>query len=298
MCIRDRYQRRVRGVLAVRNGSRILMTAPSQPLTGWKHLAAGTIAGGVPCSILHPLDTLKTRMQIQGQWGAASNAPKLTMRQTALAIFTKEGPRGFYNGLTPALLGNCTSWGLYLFLYQAIKERVSTAYGTTHDDLPAMPRFLCGVGAGVITTSFTNPIWLVKTRLQLQQARGPVVGGDQYLYRGTLDAFRKIVKSDGVVGLWRGIGPALLLVSHGSIQFTIYDELKIMLSRRSEQQLSSVEAFACGAMSKVCAQTVTYPTQLIKTRMQDVRNAKSNTCLLYTSPSPRDRTRSRMPSSA
>lgn len=42
---------------------------------GWKHLVAGTVAGAVPIALLHPLDTIKTRMQIQGQWGA-STAPQ------------------------------------------------------------------------------------------------------------------------------------------------------------------------------------------------------------------------------
>ena len=42
-----------------------------------------------------------------------------------------------------------------------------------------------------------------------------------------------------------------------------------------------------------------YPLDLESSQYQQVdKNAKSNNCLLYTSPSPRDRTRSRMPSSA
>ena len=85
------------------------------------------------------------------------------------------------------------------------------------------------------------------------------------------DAFKKIVRVDGVLGLWRGLGPALLLVSHGSIQFTIYDELKRVASKDGQQQLTAVEAFSCGAFSKICAQVlsplhalcVRYRTQFI-----------------------------------
>ena len=68
------------------------------------------------------------------------------------------------------------------------------------------------------------------------------------------DAFKKIIKADGVLGLWRGLGPALLLVSHGSIQFTAYDELKRIKTNNNQRKLSSSEAFVCGAVSKVCAQ--------------------------------------------
>ncbi len=58
------------------------------------------------------------------------------------------------------------------------------------------------------------------------------------------------------MGLWRGLGPALLLVSHGSIQFTIYDELKRHQTDNSQRKLSSAEAFVCGAISKICAQVL------------------------------------------
>ena len=69
-----------------------------------------------------------------------------------------------------------------------------------------------------------------------------------------IDAFKKIIRSDGILGLWRGLGPALLLVSHGSIQFTIYEELKRIRTQSNQRKLGSGEAFVCGALSKICAQ--------------------------------------------
>ena len=45
-------------------------------------------------------------------------------------------------------------------------------------------------------------------------------------YNGFLDAFRKIIKADGVLGLYKGTGPALMLTSHGGVQFVVYEFLR------------------------------------------------------------------------
>jgi solute carrier family 25 folate transporter 32 len=90
---------------------------------------------------------------------------------------------------------------------------------------------------GTITCLFTNPIWLVKTRLQLQRdvpggggggAGGPPAGPAPY--RGMTHALRTIGAEEGLRGLYRGLLPALLLVSHGMVQFAVYEELKAWLA--------------------------------------------------------------------
>jgi solute carrier family 25 2-oxodicarboxylate transporter 21 len=51
------------------------------------------------------------------------------------------------------------------------------------------------------------PLDVVKTRIQLQH--GKVVGGEGY--NGVLDCFRKIVKQEGVMRLYRGITAPILM---------------------------------------------------------------------------------------
>jgi solute carrier family 25 folate transporter 32 len=109
--------------------------------------------------------------------------------------------------------------------------------------------------AGAATTVATNPLWLIKTRIQL---------GQQTTIRG---AVRDIVSRQGVRGLYRGLGPGLLLVSHGAVQFMVYDELNRVLGCDDphERMLTAVA-------SKVAAMGVTFPLQVVKTRLQDARS--------------------------
>uniref|UniRef100_A0A0R0KZK7 Uncharacterized protein n=1 Tax=Glycine max TaxID=3847 RepID=A0A0R0KZK7_SOYBN len=128
--------------------------------------------------------------------------------------------------------------------------------------------------AGAIVSFFTNPVWLVKTRLQLQtplhQTRP---------YSGVYDAFRTIMREEGFSALYRGIVPGLFLVSHGAIQFTAYEELRKVIvdfkskgstvdNQNPDKLLNSVDYAVLGATSKLAAVLLTYPFQVIRARLQ------------------------------
>jgi adenine nucleotide transporter 17 len=67
----------------------------------------------------------------------------------------------------------------------------------------------------------TNPIWTVQTA---QATRAVVVNNGQTdgkvtkIKPSALEAANDIIKKDGIKGLWRGIGPALILVINPVIQ--------------------------------------------------------------------------------
>jgi hypothetical protein len=93
-----------------------------------------------------------------------------------------------------------------------------------------------------------------------------------YLIAVRPDALRTILKEEGWLALYRGIGPGLLLVTHGAIQFTAYEELRKALifaksrqtrtdNRSCDDSLNSIDYAALGAGSKVTAILLTYPYQ-------------------------------------
>ena len=111
---------------------------------------------------------------------------------------------------------------------------------------------------------FTNPLWLIKTRMCTQPA-------NDIKYRSLLHAFQTIYREEGIRGYYRGIVPALFGVSHGAIQFMVYEELK-QYRRTSvesgDKKMKFVEYVGMAATSKAIATIATYPYQVIKARIQ------------------------------
>jgi len=222
---------------------------------------AGVVAGCATAAALHPLDTLKVRLQVAD--GVVHAARAATLRGAAAEVWAAEGARGFYRGLAPALVGSGASWGLYFFFYEAAKRRLAGGGGGGDGAPPARLSALGHAYAawegGTATVLLTNPVWLVKTRMQAEGARG---AGGAAPYAGLGAALRAILAADGVRGLYRGLAPALLLTSHGVVQFTAYEALK------EAAPGDTARLFAYGAASKALASVVTYPYQVVKARMQ------------------------------
>eukprot|EP00287_Rhodomonas_sp_CCMP768_P013606 CAMPEP_0196727144 /NCGR_PEP_ID=MMETSP1091-20130531/8204_1 /TAXON_ID=302021 /ORGANISM="Rhodomonas sp., Strain CCMP768" /LENGTH=342 /DNA_ID=CAMNT_0042069689 /DNA_START=41 /DNA_END=1069 /DNA_ORIENTATION=- len=229
--------------------------------------AIAGVAGGFASSVLtHPLDVVKTRFQVHD--GKHNTIPKY--RSTVHAIFQiarSEGPRTLYAGLAPNLLGSTISWGCYFYGYNYLRGIARTQDRfVDRAGQPTPPvNFACATMAGACTCLATNPIWLIKTRLQLQH-------GTAQRYAGMIDAARQVIRQEGVLGLYRGLVPSLLLVSHGALQFMAYEEIKKRLrnNRNDVEHLLPWESFLAGAAAKVFASTVTYPSQVVRARLQQM----------------------------
>ena len=119
-------------------------------------------SGGVTAVFVCPLDVLKTRLQVQ-----ARNATKdFSVVGGLRAIVRDEGRRGLYRGLSPTLWALLPNWAVYFTVYERLKAAVTRSHpGLEHH--PGM-HMMAACGAGVATIAVTNPLWVVKTRLQTQ----------------------------------------------------------------------------------------------------------------------------------
>ncbi|KAF6144139.1 hypothetical protein GIB67_004812 [Kingdonia uniflora] len=130
----------------------------------WESATAGAIAGFATVASLHPLDVVRTRFQVND--GRISNIPWYKNTGHALLTIARaEGLRGIYAGFYPAVLGSTLSWGLYFFFYSRAKHRYSKG---SEEKLTPIFHLVSAAEAGGLVCLMTNPIWLVKTRLQLQ----------------------------------------------------------------------------------------------------------------------------------
>ncbi len=130
--------------------------------------------------------------------------------------------RGLYRGLTPTLFALLPNWAVYFTVYERLKASIGGRVHPSHANSPGV-HMAAAAGAGACTMLVTNPLWVVKTRLQTQHmgigAWGRGRGGLAHVpYRGTADALLRIAREEGLAGLYRcawgrahvrGMGPCL-----------------------------------------------------------------------------------------
>ncbi|KAK7953987.1 hypothetical protein PG988_014681 [Apiospora saccharicola] len=240
---------------------------------------AGLSAGSIATLVVHPLDIVKTRMQLHPQ-------------QRAHLVEPDHYPvQALYRGLTPNLLGNATSWASFFFFKARIERAIgymkaaeTMPDGTSFSaearssrgrisnaaNLTASDYFISSGLAGVGVQILTNPIWVMKVRM-LASDRGAVGA-----YPSMLKGAAQLWKEEGLRGFYRGLGISLLGVTHGAVQFAVYDSTKRMYFARQRQQLddlaptrlSNEATVVLSSASKLIAGAVTYPYQAIRSRLQ------------------------------
>jgi len=232
----------------------------------YEHLVAGLSGGVVSTLLLHPLDLLKIRFAVST--GTTSLRPSYGgLKKAVQTIVGQDGVRGLYAGMSPNLVGAGTAWGFYFLFYNSGKSFLQNGDSKKH--LSTASNLLSASMAGVLTLTMTNPIWVVKTRLCLQSTSNATT----IQYRGLVDALVKIARTEGLKGLYSGFVPGLFGVSHGAIQFMVYEDFKKKYqnyySLPSDSKFGNLEYLTFAALSKLVAAGTTYPYQVIRARLQD-----------------------------
>lgn len=152
---------------------------------------------------------------------------------------------------------SCISNFVYFYMFHLLKSL------RTREDQSAAGDLLLGALAGSINVLSTTPFWVVNTRLKMQ--------GISYdlPYDNLISGLKYIANNEGVQKLWSGTCASLMLVVNPAIQFSVYEAIKRYLTKIYGKESPSVlYFFFLGAIAKLAATFVTYPLQLIQTKMR------------------------------
>jgi solute carrier family 25, member 33/36 len=171
------------------------------PLPGYVHFFAGAAGGALGTCLTSPLEVVKTRLQSSqsGTFAVAQTAPWYARSKTWFCLsesIRQEGVRVLWRGLGPNLVGVVPSRSIYFFTYSFAKRNLAPLTGTTQEN--PLIHVLSAASAGLATTTATNPLWLIKTRLQLLRS-----GYGEHV--STVSVIQEIYNTSGLRGFYRGL---------------------------------------------------------------------------------------------
>lgn len=172
-------------------------------------------------------------------------------------LLRNEGIENLYKGIIPVSQSVCISNLVYFYTFHSLKAMRSAKAQSIQQDL------LLGALAGAVNVLSTTPFWVVNTRLKVKTSKN-----DNIPYDNILDGLKHIANTEGIQKLWSGAIPSLLLISNPSIQFAIYEAIKRYIVRIYGNKLPSITYFLVGAIAKSISTCITYPLQLVQTKLR------------------------------
>lgn len=175
-------------------------------------------------------------------------------------IVQSEGLLGLYAGMLSGLLQTFSSNFSYFLIYTSIRKKYMRMKGIPSTAM----ELLLGALAGGLSRCVTTPISVMTTRKQTS-------------IRSYSQIMHQILEDHGIIGLWSGLCPSLVLTVNPAITYGLFERLKRILVSDKKHRLTSSETFCLGALTKALATIVTYPYIMAKARLQ------SNSTLKHTS---------------
>ena len=233
---------------------------------------AGAAAGALTKTSVAPIERLKVIFQTQGMRTQVSryNSPVQSLK----LILKEEGIRGLYKGNGANCLRVVPVYALKFSLNDAFTEAAQAAQakaqqlppGSPPPPLGFWPKIGAGCAAGVIQITLTYPLDLVRTRLQLAEAAGAS-------YNGIWHCLRDTYVREGATALYKGLVPSMAAgVPYVGLQMTFFSELKHRLGPhlpvRQDGTPTVGALLTCGSLAGISAQTLSYPLDTVRHRMQ------------------------------
>lgn len=197
------------------------------------------------------------------------------------SIYVTEGFGALWKGIGPTVVGVMPARAIYFSAYSHGKHMLTDYNGGKETSLVHLGAAAC---AGITTATATNPIWMVKTKMQLQSS----ATASSLLYKNSFDCAVKIFQTEGIRGLYKGLTASFLGIGESSLQWVMYEKMKkdLAASRLRKAQardvtftlapgadpkslLNWLDVFAVAAVSKLFAAVVSYPHEVLRTRLRE-----------------------------
>ncbi|KIK04315.1 hypothetical protein K443DRAFT_93516 [Laccaria amethystina LaAM-08-1] len=275
------------------------------PSNSWTHFVAGGLGGMCGAIITSPFDVVKTRLQ--SSLFKINTTPVLLSSSSSVSlplplhhnhrgllyhfvetghiikdIYNHESPRALFKGLGPTLIGVIPARSINFWTYGNGKHVFASQLNNGKEN--AWVHLMSAAVAGVVTGTATNPIWVVKTRLQLDAGTG--TGTGRRVFGTSWSCIRRIMKEEGVRGFYKGLSASYLGVTETTIQWVLYEQLKRVAAAEGKKggYQEWFGMLGSAGTAKFVASLITYPHEVLRTRLRQptINNVRKYTGLLQT----------------
>ncbi|KUJ07398.1 mitochondrial carrier protein-like protein RIM2 [Mollisia scopiformis] len=276
-----------------------LATKPAPVAKSWAHFVAGGLGSMTAATLTAPFDVLRTRLQsdfYQAQLAQTRLAKgisphaHLSPLQSGILHFREtfqilgsvhrvEGWRALFKGLGPNLVGVVPARSINFFMTGNGKRIIANNFNDGKEE--AWVVLWAAAVAGIVTSTATNPIWLIKTRLQLDKNVVEAGGATKRQYKNSWDCIKQVVRIEGFRGLYKGMSASYLGVTESTLQWVLYEEMKKSLKAREDRVAhngrpktlwdNTVEwtgNLGAAGSAKFVAALATYPHEVVRTRLR------------------------------
>ncbi|KAL5725803.1 hypothetical protein ACHQM5_008905 [Ranunculus cassubicifolius] len=223
---------------------------------------------------LYPVSVVKTRLQVATKDSVEKNAFSVIR-----GLFRSEGIRGLYRGFGTVITGAVPARIIFLTSLETTKVatfKMIEPFKLSEPTKAAIANGLAGMTSSLFAQAVFVPIDVVSQKLMVQGYSGHAK------YSGGMDVARKIIKANGVRGLYRGFGLSVMTYSpssavwwatYGSSQRIIWRFLGHGAEKNESEPISGpwtvvlVQASG-GVVAGAMASCITTPLDTIKTRLQ------------------------------
>lgn len=187
-------------------------------------LVCSSTGGALGAVASNPFYLLKTQMQTQSSTGVGEQHTHNGLRDGMRSIYKSRGLAGFYQGTYALMMRNLSLSSAQLVSFAAIKDTI--------EDLALLPAnsmwvsFVGGVLSGFVVIGVGTPFDVTSVRLSNQSVDHR---GRGKMYKSYSDCFVKVLKHEGIRGLYKGAIPAYVRKGpHNLIQLFIWDYLRVV----------------------------------------------------------------------
>lgn len=190
------------------------------------HAAAGALATIASDAVFTPMDVVKQRLQLR-------RSPYRGVWDCCQRVMQEEGLKAFFTSYRTTVIMNVPFTAVHFATYEAAKKALKGVTPGAADEESLWTHVLAGGAAGALASAVTNPLDVVKTRLQCQG----VCGAKRYQSGAVLQALQQIVHTEGPGALWRGVRARVLFhTPAAAICWSTYEASKSALQRWNERR--------------------------------------------------------------